>query len=277
MLSQEALDEAGVEYSLVDPVAEVESLGSDSSIGGCGLWAPIGPRVQTHSRRRFRRPATGVSGQESLSDSDSEEESRLSPTLGERNFSFDLPGRNDKRTADGGGEDNVDSLNDEEDDCDDSSGGVEEGSSMVSEAEKVPSLVSDMHTSEGAESVISEAVDSDPCDSMSECFHTYLVVRISSSNGLRNATLFSTGKIGRLWLTDILRRSEVGIGLFTRMEETVCDTLYGMTPGSEKVEADEMEEELRVLASVGSGVAGESGRGSSVVGTICIRFVSYAF
>lgn len=34
VLSQEALDEVGVEYSLVDPVAEVGSLGSDSSIGG---------------------------------------------------------------------------------------------------------------------------------------------------------------------------------------------------------------------------------------------------
>jgi hypothetical protein len=83
VLSQEALDEAGVEYSLMDPVAEVESLGSDSSIGAGRPWAPIGPRVQTHSRRRFRRPATGVSGQESLSESDSEDESRLSPTFGE--------------------------------------------------------------------------------------------------------------------------------------------------------------------------------------------------
>ena len=35
------------------------------------------PSVQTHSRLLFLRPATGVSGQASLSDSD--EESRLSP------------------------------------------------------------------------------------------------------------------------------------------------------------------------------------------------------
>src|SRR6266536_2526062 len=116
---------------------------------------------------------------------------------------------------------------------------------------------------------------------MSECFHTYLVVRISSSNGLRNDTFFSTGKMGRLWLTDILRRSEVGIGLFTRMEETVCDALYGITPPSEKVEADEMEDELGVLVSAGSGVAGECGGRSFVVcrspGRICILFVSYAF
>jgi len=62
------------------------------------------------------------------------------------------------------------------------------------------------------------------------------------------------------------------------MEETVCDTLYGITPGSEKVEADEMEDELGVLASAGSGVVGESGGSSFVVckrpGTICILFVS---
>jgi len=169
-------------------------------------------------------------------------------------------------------------VNDDEDDCDDSSGEVEEGSSIVSEEEEVPVLVSDMDSSEGAESLFSKLVDSEPRDWMSECFHTYLLVRISSSNGLRNDTLFSTGKMGRLWLTDILRRSEVGIGLFTRMEETVCDTLYGITPGSEKVEADEMEDELGVLASAGSGVVGESGGSSFVVckrpGTICILFVS---
>jgi hypothetical protein len=233
----------------------------------------MGPRVHTHSRRRFRRPATGVSGQESLSESDSEDESRLSPTFGEWNLSFDRPGRSDNRTADGGGEDNADSVNDDEDDDSDRPGDAE---SMVSSAEEVWALVSAMDTSEGAESVLSELVDSEPCGSMSECFHTYLVVRISSSNGLRNDTFLSTGKMGRLWLTDILRRSTVGIGLFTRMEETVCDTLYGITPGSEKVEADEMEEELGVLASAGSGVAGESGRRSvrKRLGTICTLFVS---
>jgi len=45
---------------------------------------PMGPSVHTHSRLRFRRPATGVSGQESsLSDSE-EEESRFSPVRGPR-------------------------------------------------------------------------------------------------------------------------------------------------------------------------------------------------
>jgi len=152
-------------------VADVESLGSHSSIAAWPPWLPIGPRVQTHSRRRFRRPATGVSGQESLSDS--EDESRLSPSLGERNFSLDLPGRNDNRAEDGVGDDNADSVNDDEDDCDDGSGEVERGSSAVSEG---PVLVSEADASEGAESVFSELVDSESRDSMSECFHKYLVV-----------------------------------------------------------------------------------------------------
>ena len=177
---------------------------------------------------------------------------------------MDLPGRSDNRTADGGGEDNANSVKDDEDDCDDGSGEVE-GSSIVSEMEEVQALVSDMGTSEGAESLLCELVDSRTRDWISECFHTYLVVRISSSKGLRNDTFFSTGKMGRLWLTDILRRFGDEIGPFRRMEETVCDTLYGITPGSEKVEADEMEEELGVLASVGSGVAGESGGSRFVV------------
>lgn len=57
-------------------VLEVFSLSSFEFIC-CPL---IGPSVQTHSRCFFRLPATGVSGHESLSESDS----RLSPVLGER-------------------------------------------------------------------------------------------------------------------------------------------------------------------------------------------------
>jgi len=41
-----------------------------------------GPSVHTHSLLRFRRPATGVSGAESLSESVSEDESRFSPVRG---------------------------------------------------------------------------------------------------------------------------------------------------------------------------------------------------
>jgi hypothetical protein len=55
-------------------VVEVES-----SVDGA-VWPGIDPNVQTHSRRLFLRPATGVSGQESPSES--EDESRLSPALG---------------------------------------------------------------------------------------------------------------------------------------------------------------------------------------------------
>lgn len=53
-----------------------------------------GPNVHLHSRLRFRRPATGVSGQESsLSDSD-DEESRFSPVLGD--FMPGDPSRDEK-------------------------------------------------------------------------------------------------------------------------------------------------------------------------------------
>lgn len=47
------------------------------------------PKVQTQSLFNFLRPATGVSGQVSLSDSD--EESRLSPVCGERTFNLLRP------------------------------------------------------------------------------------------------------------------------------------------------------------------------------------------
>ena len=46
------------------------------------------PRVHVHSRTRFRRPATGVSGHLSLSDSS--DESRLSPVCGPFSFSLVL-------------------------------------------------------------------------------------------------------------------------------------------------------------------------------------------
>ena len=42
----------------------------------------MGPRVQRQSRLRLRRPATGVSGHESLSDSSDDDESRFSPVRG---------------------------------------------------------------------------------------------------------------------------------------------------------------------------------------------------
>lgn len=49
------------------------------SVGVIVLVPGSGPSVHVHSRTLFRRPATGVSGHLSLSDS-SEEESRFSPT-----------------------------------------------------------------------------------------------------------------------------------------------------------------------------------------------------
>jgi hypothetical protein len=68
-----------------------------------------------------------------------------------------------------------------------------------------------------------------------------------------------------------------GIGLFTRIEVALCDSVYGITPESERVEAEDIDEELGVRLSVGSGVVGDSvtscdnRRG---VDTICTLFVS---
>lgn len=52
-----------------------------SSLAGDWLSPGSLPSVHRQSRLRFRRPATGVCGQVSLSSSDSDE-SRLSPALG---------------------------------------------------------------------------------------------------------------------------------------------------------------------------------------------------
>lgn len=72
-----------------------------------------------------------------------------------------------------------------------------------------------------------------------------MVVLISSAKGNRKETRFVGGKRGRE--IDILRACVRGMGLFTRMDFTLCDSLYGMIPQSEKVEADDMEDVLGVL------------------------------
>jgi hypothetical protein len=53
-------------------------------------------------------------------------------------------------------------------------------------------------------------------DSMSECARVYLVVVISSSNGVRKETRFSAGNMGRF--EAILRGIIEGAGLLERME-----------------------------------------------------------
>lgn len=162
----------------------------------------IGPRVHTHSRLRLRRPATGVSGHESLSLSD--DESRLSPILGERILSSGRPGRKDKRTAEGGGE-NRDAWVNAVEGSDGAEGAAQE-SSIDSCAERTSAIenVVVMVSSGDADLITAASIDTISSDSISECFQTCLVVLISSSSGLRNDTCFSVGKIGRLWLTEYL-------------------------------------------------------------------------
>ena len=50
---------------------------------GGGVIVLMGPRVHTHSRGFLLRRVMGVEGQMSLSESSSEEESRLSPQIGD--------------------------------------------------------------------------------------------------------------------------------------------------------------------------------------------------
>lgn len=69
------------------------------------------------------------------------------------------------------------------------------------------------------------STDETASDSISECFQTYLVVLISSSRGLRNATCLSVGKMGLLWHIENLGRSTRGIGLFTRIDEVLCGSV----------------------------------------------------
>lgn len=123
----------------------------------------------------------------------------------------------------------------------------------------------------------STAIGVDSSDSMSECFQTYLEVLISSTSGLRKETCFSVGKMGRVWVMENRRRSVRGIGLFRSIEDVVCDSLYGIAPESEKVEAEDIDEELGVRPSAGSGVVGDSGTSVDSrrgVDATCTLFVS---
>jgi hypothetical protein len=157
-----------------------------------------GPSVQRQSLVRFRRPATGVSGQESLSSSE-EEESRFSPVRG------DL-GRGELSAED-------DVLMRES----------WRGDMLVSERVLEGFRLSDGCEVEASESVVDavDAVDAseervETDDSMSEWARVYLVVVISSSSGVRNETRFSAGNMGR-W-EPILRGIIERAGLLERIE-----------------------------------------------------------
>lgn len=152
------------------------------------------PRVHRQSRLRFRRPATGVSGQESLSDS---EESRLSPVRGP-------PGRGE------GCSEAKDELEDE--DGIDSMG--EAGFVLIERLVVVVVVVSD-----SSDEVVAREDMVETEDSMSEWASVYVTVLISSSRGKRKDTRFSAGKSGRA--EAILR----GFGPLERMERTLWGCL----------------------------------------------------
>ena len=155
-----------------------------------------GPRVHRQSLLRFRRPATGVSGHESLSDS---EESRLSPI----------------RAPFGWGE----LPSEEKAGWTESEEGGAEGDFVLMDKVVVGSV------SESSE----DAVASDETeDSRSDCAlacraeRVYLTVLISSSSGVRNETLFSAGNSGR---AEAILRDANGAGPFLRMERRLCGCL----------------------------------------------------
>ena len=158
-----------------------------------------GPRVQRQSLVLFRRPATGVSGHESLSSSD-EDESRFSPVRGallgessaEHRVELDLmrdSWRGDMLV----------------------SGTVLQGLRVKHgcEVEASDSLVA-----VDTEDAMDDRVEQD--DSMSEWASVYLVVVISSSSGVRKETRFSAGNMGRVEF--ILRGIIERAGLFERIE-----------------------------------------------------------
>ena len=161
-----------------------------------------GPSVQRQSLVRFRRPATGVSGQESLSSSD-EDESRLSPMRG-------FFGRGELST-------------DEKVEVDFSSDN-DRGDMLAWDAALEVLTASESCDAERLESVlveVEEAVDEmvervEMDDSRSEWAMVYLVVVISSSSGVRKDTRFSAGNMGRL--EPILRGIIERAGLLERIE-----------------------------------------------------------
>lgn len=169
--------------SLVASLVEDDEVESEGS----------GPRVQRQSRLRFRRPATGVSGQESLSDS---EESRLSPARGPR-------GRGEGASE----------ANEELDE-------VEEMDSVV-DAVRVDFVLMERVAvgSDSSDEVVAREESVETEESMSECASVYLTVLISSSRGVRKDTRFSAGNSGRA--EAILR----GVGPLERMERTLCGCL----------------------------------------------------
>lgn len=162
-----------------------------------------GPRVQCQSRLRFRRPATGVSGHESLSES---EESRLSPvrgTFGRGEVSSEAKAVVEDFPA-------GDVLLEAE--------GVESDSEALGmDEEEEESVLEDGFAS------TEDRVEVEPLDSMSEWAKVNLTVLISSSSGVRKETFFSAGKRGRA--EAIFRGMMSRAGLLDSMETRLCGCL----------------------------------------------------
>lgn len=189
----------------------------------------MGPNVQRQSRVRFRRPAIGVSGQESLSSSE-EEESRFSPVRG----------------CFGRGE-----LSSDEkvvDDLVESDFGVVDTSSLEGVGLRECDMAEEFESDDSVEASV-ESVDVE--DSRSECAMVYFVVLISSSSGVRKDTRFSAGNMG---LEEVILRGMIDLaGLLASIETRLCGCLYGIDIVAESCEADvsaddRVEAELGVVA-----------------------------
>lgn len=190
---------------------------------------PIGPNVHTHSLRLFRRPATGVSGQESLSDSD-DEESRFSPVLGARDLgdSSDVDSvgelgcsEGDEGIGDGDAVEDVE-LDDAEIDKDQDEGESKDGLDS-DDVELFAIKVNDDDSDDSNDSDDSTEATEDVEASISECAKVYLTVLISSSRGVRNDTFFVAGNIGREAV--ILRGCSDCAGLLVSIEGRLCESL----------------------------------------------------
>jgi hypothetical protein len=139
-------------FSSPIPALSIRGLSFDVEV-----FVSTGPRVHTHSRWRFLRPATGVAGQVSLSSSS--DDSRFSPVRGD--------------------DDDVPFL------------------VVIVFAPDLSALPSPSASSlfvSGGESSRVEMVETE--DSISEWRIVYLSVVISSVNGAAKATFFDVGNIG---------------------------------------------------------------------------------